>query len=112
MRRFALILLICATPAAAENWVVVPGDKIGATLTGQKLNYDGAWQVFHASGRTLYNAGRDSWGYWQVRSDRYCSQWPPADGWACYGVEINGTDLVRFIGESGAASVGQLTPQE
>ncbi|WP_299830576.1 hypothetical protein [uncultured Roseobacter sp.] len=88
--------------AAAETvvWMPLTGDEVQQALTDRKLQYDSAWQEFRASGRTLYNAGADSWGYWRVRGDQYCSQWPPSDLWACYGMARSG-DRVRFIGAGG-----------
>ncbi len=106
LRRFALILAL-ASPAAAQEWVALDDAGIAAALTDARVAYDGAWQEFYASGRTLYNAGRDSWGYWAPRGGRYCSQWPPADGWACYDVERAG-DRVRFIGDSGEITEGLI----
>ncbi len=100
MRRFALSLLLISTvPAAAEDgWVVMSGEEIQDALTDRKLQYASAWQEFRASGRTLYNAGEDSWGYWAVRDDMYCSLWPPSDLWACYAMSRRGDEL-RFVGE-------------
>lgn len=83
--------------ALADGWVVLTGDEIAAALTDRTLAYEAAWQDFRASGRTLYNAGADSWGYWRVEGDKYCSQWPPSDLWACYGMARRG-DRLRFIG--------------
>jgi len=81
--------------------------QIETALTGVRLSYGEAWQEFYASGRTLYNAGTDSWGYWAARGGMYCSQWPPADGWACYRMEQNSTTgALRFIGESGDVTEG------
>ena len=97
MWRNALVLLVLATPLAAEDWVALSGAEIETALTGKKLQYAGAWQDFRASGRTLYNAGRDSWGYWAIRDDQYCSQWPPQALWDCYDVAAKG-DQIRFIG--------------
>jgi hypothetical protein len=97
MWRNALVLLVLATPLAAEDWVALSGAEIETALTGKKLQYDGAWQDFRASGRTLYNAGRDSWGYWAIRDDQYCSQWPPQALWDCYDVAAKG-DQIRFMG--------------
>ena len=97
MWRNALVLLVLATPLAAEDWVALSGAEIETALTGKKLQYDGAWQDFRASGRTLYNAGRDSWGYWAIRDDQYCSQWPPQALWDCYDVAAK-SDQIRFIG--------------
>lgn len=105
MWRKALVLLVLAMPAAAEDWVPLTGAQIQEALTGKKLQYENAWQDFRASGRTLYNAGRDSWGYWAVRDDQYCSQWPPQAPWDCYDVSQKG-DQIRFIGAFNDVSEG------
>lgn len=101
----AVALPVCAS--AEENWTKLDSEGIQAALSGQTVDYDKAWQVFRPSGATLYNAGRDSWGKWDVRDDQYCSQWPPADGWACYDVEVDGKN-VRFTGESGIPTDGMF----
>jgi len=99
MRRFALIIACFASPAVAGEWVALSGDEISAALTGRTLAYPDTTQDFRASGRTLYiHKGRESWGYWRVQADQYCSQWPPNDLWACYGLERQGTRL-RFVGQ-------------
>ncbi len=108
MRKSAAILIsvLAAGPAMAE-WRAMDEAEINAALTGVRLSYGAAWQKFHASGRTLYNAGDDSWGYWEAQGDKYCSQWPPAGGWACYRMERNEeTGALRFIGESGDVTEG------
>ena len=107
MRRFALVgLLMLATSAAAEDWRTLSGDEVRAALTGHTLNYtSGAWQDFRASGKTLYNAGRDSWGNWRVQGSQYCSQWPPSGLWDCYDMATDGTTL-RFIGSDGSTTDG------
>ena len=102
MRRFALILLLLAGPLRAEDWVPLSGAEISAALTDRALEYvsGDAWQDFRASGRTLYiYKGRESWGYGRVENDRYCSQWPPSDLWACYRLESR-AGAVRFVGEA------------
>ena len=96
----AILVVIWPACAMAEEWVALTGDEIRGALTDRKLVYANAWQDFRASGRTLYNAGADSWGYWQVRGDQYCSQWPPSDLWACYDMARSGERL-RFIGQGG-----------
>ena len=99
MRRFALLIAIAADPVAAEPWTVLDGAGVEAALKGRVIVYENATQDFRASGRTLYVfGGRDSWGYWRVQGDRYCSQWPPSDLWACYDVAVSG-DRVRFAGD-------------
>lgn len=105
MRPFALIIALLCGPAFAHGWVVLTNGEIQGLLSDTTVEYPNARQTFYASGRTLYDDGRPSWGYWVARGDQYCSQWPPADGWACYDVhEMHGA--VRFIGQSGDATTG------
>lgn len=103
-------LVLAAPPAMGEErpaWAAMSGAQITATLTGRRVQYATAWQEFRASGRTLYHSGADSWGYWAVRGDRYCSMWPPSDIWACYHMAQRGTQL-RFIGAAGDTTDGRL----
>ncbi len=100
-------LVLWARPASAQEWQRLDTEAITSALSDARVTYEGAWQDFRASGRTLYNAGRDSWGRWEARGDRYCSQWPPAAGWACYDVDRAG-DLIRFTGDSGDVTEGRL----
>ena len=92
-------LPVCAI-AQEVPWVALNGAQIEEALTGRMLEYGDKWQDFRASGRTLYFAGQESWGYWAVRGDQYCSSWPPSDLWACYGMQRAG-DRLRFVGENG-----------
>lgn len=109
MRRFALVWALLPCLAAAETGDRADGAAIKAALEGRVLLYaNGARQEFRASGRTLYNAGEDSWGYWAVRDDQYCSLWPPSDLWACYAIELLDAG-VRFIGASGDVTDGTYT---
>ena len=103
-----LVCLLAALPTGllADAWEPPNGDAIRAALTGRTLEYANARQDFRASGRTLYNAGQDSWGYWRIEGDAYCSQWPPSDLWACYRVEQKGT-LLRFIGSADDITEGR-----
>ena len=99
MRQFALIIaLLTPFSAVAEGWERLSGDEIRTALEGRKLQYSFATQDFRSSGRTLYDSGRPSWGYWRVQDDQYCSQWPPSDLWACYHMDKNGEKL-RFVGD-------------
>lgn len=105
----ALAVLALAGAASAEPWEQMTGAEIAAALTGRTLVYDSGWQEFFESGRTLYNAGRDSWGTWRVEGDRYCSQWPPSDSWSCYAMSRDAaTGALRFIDPAGNATVGRL----
>lgn len=105
MKRLTLILTMVATPLFAE-WKPMTGAEIETALSGKTLIYDNAQQVFYPSGRTLYDAGRPSWGYWAARGDQYCSQWPPGDLWACYDMERDG-DMLRFIAGDGSVTTGR-----
>ena len=108
MRVMVLVLTVLMPlqgVAQGYPWVTLSGSEIEKILTDQTVDYAEAWQDFRASGRTLYNAGRDSWGYWDVRGDEYCSMWQPSDLWACYSMARSG-DVVRFIGEAGDVTDG------
>jgi len=94
----------------ADDMPKLDDARIVAILTDQKLRYSDGWQEFFASGRTLYNAGRDSWGYWRAQGGQYCSRWPPADVWACYDVYAAG-DAVRFVGAGGTPTDGTIVPK-
>lgn len=100
MRVLAIFLICAATLAQAEEWRRLDGAGIAEALTDRVLIYENARQDFRASGRTLYVfGGRDSWGYWRVEGDRYCSLWPPSDLWACYALEQQGARF-RFVGDA------------
>lgn len=59
-------------------------------------------QIFHAPGDTFYSEdGAQSQGRWEVRGDKYCSQWPPAKVWSCYSVSTDGA-VLTFISAHGA----------
>lgn len=105
MKLWIAAIFLCATPALADDWQPINGDSIAVALTDRTLNYANATQHFYASGRTLYNAGQDSWGYWAVRGDQYCSQWPPGDSWDCYEMAQSASGL-RFIAGDGSTTDG------
>ncbi|MEM9604151.1 MAG: hypothetical protein AAGA11_14890 [Pseudomonadota bacterium] len=99
--------LLLVGSAHATDWRTLDGDGISVALTDKTLRYAAATQTFYASGRTLYDAGRPSWGRWRVEGDRYCSVWPPAGDWACYDVAIHSDGTrVRFSGAGGNVSTG------
>ncbi|MEM8698034.1 MAG: hypothetical protein AAGF44_02635 [Pseudomonadota bacterium] len=110
MIRSLIPLVLLAGPALAEE-VPAKGGEIRALLSEFTLTYEAAVQTFYASGRTLYDDGQPSWGYWEVRGDQYCSQWPPQAGWACYDVLHDPTapGRITFLGESGTRYPGQVT---
>jgi hypothetical protein len=106
--RSAILCLLLAAPAWAEDWRVLDDARITAALAARVLQYeDGSTQNFFQDGRTLYEAGTgESWGKWWVSGGQYCSAWPPSDVPACYTVEAQGLD-VRFTGSGGEVTVGR-----
>ena len=107
MYRALIYIVFLASPAIAEAWQSLSGEAIRDALSERRLTYESAWQDFRASGRTLYNAGQDSWGTWTVRGDQYCSQWPPSDLWACYDVAISADGArIRFTSDGNDVSIG------
>ena len=107
MRLALTVLLLMASPAFSEVWISLTGEEINEALTDHHLDYGSAWQDFRASGETLYNSGRDSWGNWNVTGDQYCSQWPPNTIWTCYDVEISADGKrIRFVGQGNNITVG------
>lgn len=113
MLRVVILAVIFPGFVMASEWVPLLGAEIAATLQDRSVVYDAARQVFHASGRTSYDTGQVSWGHWDVRGDQYCSNWPPAAGWACYHMDMDTkAGAVRFVGESGFATVGVLEVRE
>ena len=106
----ALALILIAGGAAAEERPLA-GNEIAALLPTIVALGTGTRQTFSAAGATTYSqGGRDSFGSWEVRGDRYCSRWPPADGWACYDVMRDGETLV-WVGESRARTVNRIAPR-
>ena len=110
MRLLSLILVILPiNPAFAQDWVKLNAAEINAALSARVLQYeDKAIQDFFADGRTLYQTNDASWGRWRVDYNQYCSQWPPADGWACYDVYKSPDGLqVRFRAQDGYQTDGR-----
>ena len=108
---FYVAAAVLSGSAVAQDvaWQRLSGDEIRTELTGHSFQYDTATQTFFASGRTLYNAGQDSWGNWQVQGDRYCSQWPPRREWVCYDIEA-APGQIRFVGEGDDITLGVRRP--
>ncbi|MFK7752807.1 MAG: hypothetical protein AB8B51_09670 [Sedimentitalea sp.] len=106
MRIMTGVLSLLPGVVCAQDWQALSGDEVRAALEGRTLTYtSGAVQDFRASGKTLYNAGQDSWGNWRVQGAQYCSQWSPSDLWACYDMAKR-KETLRFIGEAGDVTDG------
>lgn len=100
---FAALALLTTSTLADEQPMKGPEVKVfleGATVEG---NQDGAaWsQKFAADGTTVYTtASGDQPGHWEVRGDKFCSNWPPATTWDCYEITGEG-DNISFIPDGG-----------
>lgn len=105
---------VLALSAAHADLKRLDGAGIAAALDGKTISGERggrAWvQSFDAAGVTLYSAAgeAESEGRWQVREDRYCSQWPPAPAWVCHDMFRDG-DVVVFIGEDGEEWLARIT---
>ena len=113
VRRFVCTaaVIFAANPVLAEEWSRMTGAEIEAALDDRTLHYPGnISQIFYKSGKTLYDNGRPSWGNWAVRGDQYCSEWPPAGGWACYDMDRHTSDeKLRFVSETGHITEGNYS---
>ena len=107
---FSVFLLSGAAVAQGHR---LTGAEIKTALSDQTLQgtrEDGKmWQqIFQKSGVTFYSVGAaQTQGFWEVRGDQYCSQWPPSESWACYDMTRDG-ELYSFISVTGQSSSGTL----
>ncbi len=115
MKSFSVITGICLgaltiTPLfAAER--KLSGDEINSLLPTIAAIGETTRQTFSARGATTYtDRGRDSYGTWVARGDQYCSQWPPANGWACYDVFVDGASLI-WVGDTGNRTITTMKPK-
>ena len=110
MLRFALPLALLAAPLKAEERKLTT-EQISALLPTIIALSETTRQTFSARGATTStDRGRDSFGAWEARSDQYCSQWPPANGWACYDVLVDGDTLI-WVGDSGHRTLNTMKPK-
>lgn len=107
-RAFALsIALIALFTAGHSDRVLADQQKLngaqitsaleGKTVSGVQNGL--AWeQDFQKGGITVYRAaGEDpSEGRWRVKSDQFCSQWPPSRAWICYDI-VREDGTVSFV---------------
>lgn len=88
---WAAFFTALAMPAIAAERPLT-GAEIDALIKGNTVaghSDKGNWkQYFAASGETAYLSGDApaSYGAWDIRGDKFCSQWPPNDRWTCYDV--------------------------
>ena len=96
MKQSILVLLTAASALHAMAAIAaerpLKGPEIEALIKGNTAvgqSDKGEWkQFFEKSGDTAYSRGGEqpSHGSWEIRGDKFCSQWPPNDRWSCYDV--------------------------
>ncbi len=76
---------------------ILEGTTVSGTRNGQPWEQD-----FQKGGITVFRAVGESpsEGRWRVKSDQFCSQWPPARAWVCYDIVRNG-EIVSFVPTDG-----------
>ena len=100
----AIALLFWSLPCHAAE-IAVKTPDLEKLLTDVSLygvgNKSQVEQIFQKSGVTFYlENGNSSQGNWKIENNRYCSQWPPNESWACYDVLRDG-DAVTFVSSTG-----------
>ncbi len=110
MLRFTLMALCFAAPLTAEERRL-NGAEIDALPPSIDVLGDHTRQTVFARGAAAYtDRGGDSYGSSAARGDQYCPQWPPANGWACYDVLVEGETLI-WIGDSGHRTITTIKPK-
>jgi hypothetical protein len=106
-KTLAIPLLLLAAAAAQAEERRLTGPEIQTTLeehvfAGTDANGKAWSQIFRKTGATFYTQDTSvSNGFWEVRGDQYCSQWPPNQAWSCYDVMGDGSAVV-FVSATGA----------
>jgi hypothetical protein len=94
----ASLLMFTSAQAAETN---LTSAQMQMILSDKVLYGKEAEQIFQKSGITFYSAGgSQSQGNWKIDGEKYCSQWPPNEAWACYDMTQDG-DKITFISKDG-----------
>jgi hypothetical protein len=100
-------LLLISSAHAAETKLT--GAEMQAILYDKILYGKDVEQIFQKSGVTFYlSGGNQSQGNWKIEAEKYCSQWPPNEAWACYDMSRDG-NKIAFISKDGNRSEMSLT---
>jgi hypothetical protein len=108
MKKLLLISLLLISSAKAGE-TKLTGAEMQAILYDKILYGKDVEQIFQKSGATFYSAGgSQSQGNWKIEGEKYCSQWPPNEAWACYDITQDG-DRITFISKDGNRTEMSLT---
>ena len=84
-------------PNQVELLHLLSGNTVYGTWAGRTYQ-----QYFSPSGATRYQErdGPETEGIWRINEHgHYCSVWPPASRWVCYGVRVDGNDIYWQSGD-------------
>ena len=102
----ANLFIICTAQAAETK---LSGAGMQTILSDKVLYGSDAEQIFQKSGVTFYSAGgNQSQGNWKIDGEKYCSQWPPNQAWACYDITKDG-NKITFISKDGSRTEMSIT---
>jgi hypothetical protein len=102
----ASLLLISSVQAAETK---LTGAEMRSILYDKILYGKDIEQIFQESGVTFFSAGgSQSQGNWKIEGEKYCSQWPPNQAWACYDITQDG-NKITFISKDGNRTVMSTT---
>jgi hypothetical protein len=100
-------LLLISSAHAAETKLT--GAEMQAILYDKILYGKDVEQIFQKSGVTFYlSGGNQSQGNWKIDGEKYCSQWPPNEAWACYDMTQDG-NKITFISKDGNRTEMSIT---
>ena len=100
-------LLLISTAQAAET--KLSGVEMQTILNDKILYGKDTEQIFQKSGVTFYSSGgNQSQGNWKIDGEKYCSQWPPNQSWACYDIMQDG-NKITFISKDGVRTEMSVT---
>jgi hypothetical protein len=100
MKKILLASMLFIIPVAAAE-TKLSGAEMQSILNDKILYGKDAEQIFQKSGVTFYSAGgNQSQGYWKIDGEKYCSQWPPNEAWACYDITQDG-NKITFVSKDG-----------
>ena len=114
---YAALCVVLTVPAATASDRPLKGPEIDALIKGNTVTGKtgkGGWkQFFAANGETSYSSRGEtpSYGSWEVRGDKFCSQWPPEQHWSCSTVtgDLNAAPkTITWISGGGKTFPGEV----
>jgi hypothetical protein len=100
-------LLLISSAQAAETKLT--GAAMQSIFSDKILYGKDVEQIFQKSGVTFYlSGGSQSQGNWKIDGEKYCSQWPPNEAWACYDMTQDG-NKITFISKDGNRTEMSIT---